>query len=215
MTILSRAKDSHGVKKKLGNSLLKLTIILSLASWLMLPVVTLAAPVHATPGDPTAAPTSVNDFFPGSVPTDDPVDKVITKVGTNNTVNLTPGTAATPATTGTNPTASTPPIGSGSRLSLKKLLGDDNFDFSKLTLADAGKALLTIIDWAIALSGGVALIYIIWGGVEYLTAGGNEEHTKKAKTTITWAVVGLILVITSYAIIKYFSRTLGADIPIQ
>ena len=100
-------------------------------------------------------------------------------------------------------------------ITLKRLFGDDNFDFSKLTLADAGKALLTAIDWGIALSGALALIYIIWGGLQYMTAAGNEEQTKKAKTTITWAFIGLVLIIASYALVKYFTDTFGTGVPIQ
>ena len=166
--------------EKLRKSSLILTIILSLASVLILPAITLADPG----GGGAAESPALN------IP-------------------------ASPMVVAPTPTTTPPPTGSGDRLSLKKLLGDPNYDFSKLTLADAGKALLTVIDWAIALSGAVALIYIIWGGVQYVTAGGNEEQTKKGKTTITWAIIGLILIIGAYAIVKYFSNTFGTDIPIQ
>ncbi|MEK7460771.1 MAG: hypothetical protein AAB647_00980 [Patescibacteria group bacterium] len=167
--------------EKLRKSSLILTIILSLASVLILPAIVLA-----DPGGGGAAESPALNIPPPA-----------------------------PTPTASTPTVATPPTGSGDRLSLKKLLGDPNYDFSKLTLADAGKALLTVIDWAIALSGAVALIYIIWGGVQYVTAGGNEEQTKKGKTTITWAIIGLILIIGAYAIVKYFSNTFGTDIPIQ
>lgn len=98
-------------------------------------------------------------------------------------------------------------------ITLKQLLGVD--DLSQLTLAHVGQALLRAIDWAIALSGAVALIYLIWGGLQYLTAAGNEQQATKAKTTLTWAIVGLLLIISSYALVKYFATTIGTNVPIR
>lgn len=180
--------DSPGVRKKLLNSLLKLTIILSLIGWLMLPATLFAAPG----GGGAAESPGLN--IPPSPPS---------------------GTGAQSSPTNSASPTSSSPTGSGDRLSLKQLFGDANFDFSKVTLADIGRAALTLIDWGIALSGGVALIYLIWGGIQYLTAGPNEEQTKKAKATLTWAVIGLILIISSYALVKYFSERLATGQLIQ
>ena len=52
-----------------------------------------------------------------------------------------------------------------------------------------------IITLASDLAGGIAIIFFIWGGFQYFTAFGNEEKANKAKTTITWAIVGLVFII--------------------
>ena len=52
-----------------------------------------------------------------------------------------------------------------------------------------------IISLALLLAGGIAAIFIIWGGYGYLTAYGNDEKAASAKKTITWALIGLFVVI--------------------
>jgi len=48
----------------------------------------------------------------------------------------------------------------------------------------------------------LALIALIIGGGRMVIDFGNEEQVKKAKTTILWAVIGLAVVILSYAILN-------------
>ena len=60
-----------------------------------------------------------------------------------------------------------------------------------------------IIKAALSLIGVVFLILIVYGGYLWMTASGNEERLKKAKTIITNATVGLIIVLMAYAI-TYF-----------
>ena len=184
-------------------------------------VITLSLPgsAQAVPSLDSVPASSVDDLINVSSPSasPNPLNTIINNVGgVSDIINLNPDASGSPAAGG-SPAAPGGPAGSasGGGLTLKKLLGDANFDFSKLTLADAGRALLTLIDWAIAMAGSVALIYSIWGGIQYITAGGKEEQTTKAKTTLTWAVVGLILIITSYALVKYFATTLGTGVSIQ
>ncbi len=57
------------------------------------------------------------------------------------------------------------------------------------------------IKYLIGLAGALAVIAIMIGGYQYLTAYGDQEQHKKATKTITWAVLGLILAITAYGIV--------------
>ncbi len=47
----------------------------------------------------------------------------------------------------------------------------------------------------------VAVLMLIWGGVQYLTAAGDEAAVEGAKHTITYAIIGLIVVGLAYAIV--------------
>lgn len=47
----------------------------------------------------------------------------------------------------------------------------------------------------------IAVIIIIAAGIFYITAGGNEEKTKKAKQMITGAVIGLVIVLISWGVV--------------
>lgn len=62
----------------------------------------------------------------------------------------------------------------------------------------------------LALVGVTSVIFIIVGGFQMHVALGNEEAIKKAKTTITWAVVGLVFAILSVSIVNIVSNLFNA-----
>lgn len=61
--------------------------------------------------------------------------------------------------------------------------------------------ILIIVKYGIYVAGLIALAFLVIGGYQYITAGGNEESSKKAVKTITSAVLGLILVFAAYGVI--------------
>ncbi len=65
-----------------------------------------------------------------------------------------------------------------------------------------------IINIALSLLGIIFVLLAIYGGVIFMTARGNEEQTKKAKSVIIQSIIGLIIIISAYAIsyfvFKYF-----------
>lgn len=63
------------------------------------------------------------------------------------------------------------------------------------SLGNVTDLLHNVISLALLLAGGIAAIYIIIGGISYLTAYGNEEKASNAKKTITWALIGLLLIV--------------------
>ncbi|MEX1111981.1 MAG: hypothetical protein WEC84_00815 [Candidatus Andersenbacteria bacterium] len=70
--------------------------------------------------------------------------------------------------------------------------------------------LTNIIQWLLGLVGLLALFALVAGGVKLIVSFGKEESVKSAKQIITWAVIGLIVVIASYALIAIVSGFLGA-----
>lgn len=48
-----------------------------------------------------------------------------------------------------------------------------------------------------------AVITFIYAGITYLTAGGEAEKAEKAKKMITGSVIGIIIIVASYAIIQW------------
>jgi hypothetical protein len=54
--------------------------------------------------------------------------------------------------------------------------------------------------------GVIAMCYMIYGGYLWLTARGNEEQIKKARQVIITATIGMIIVMSAYAIASYFGR---------
>jgi hypothetical protein len=66
-----------------------------------------------------------------------------------------------------------------------------------------GSSVSNIIKIAIGVLGLVAVVVIIVGGVSYMTAAGDPSKLKKAKDTILYAVIGLIIAALSFAITDF------------
>jgi len=49
----------------------------------------------------------------------------------------------------------------------------------------------------------IVMIMIIYAGFLVLTGGGDEEKNDKAKKTITYAIIGILLLIFSFVIYKF------------
>lgn len=60
-----------------------------------------------------------------------------------------------------------------------------------------------MINAVLSIVGAVALAMLIYGGVLIMISGGEQERYDSGKKTITYAVVGLIVVILSYSIMKF------------
>ena len=58
----------------------------------------------------------------------------------------------------------------------------------------------TVINTLLSFLGVIFLILMIYGGFLWMTARGNEEQVTKSKNLIIAAVIGLIIVLASYAI---------------
>ncbi|MCU0679703.1 MAG: pilin [Planctomycetes bacterium] len=65
-----------------------------------------------------------------------------------------------------------------------------------------------IIGYALSFVGVIFLVLMIYGGILWMTAQGNEEQTKKAKTLIVDAVIGLVIVMSAYAITAFVGQAL-------
>ncbi|NQV00462.1 MAG: hypothetical protein HQ538_07015 [Parcubacteria group bacterium] len=61
----------------------------------------------------------------------------------------------------------------------------------------------------VAIVGLVAVAAMIYAGILYFTSGGNEEQAGKAKKTMTYAIIGLVVVLLSYVIINTLINTIG------
>lgn len=54
----------------------------------------------------------------------------------------------------------------------------------------------------LTLAGGIAVLFVIVGGYQYVTSAGNEEQAEKGKKTVINAIIGIIVVVLSYVIIN-------------
>ncbi|MBR2803081.1 TrbC/VirB2 family protein [Candidatus Saccharibacteria bacterium] len=59
------------------------------------------------------------------------------------------------------------------------------------------------VDILSVVIGIVAVIGIVIVGIQYLTAGGNEEQTRKAKRRLFEIVIGIVAYVLMYALLKW------------
>ncbi len=70
-------------------------------------------------------------------------------------------------------------------------------------------AVLNIVNGLLVVAGIAASIYLVIGGVRYITSQGEEGETEKAKNTILFALVGLIVIGISAALVNFIINTVA------
>lgn len=63
--------------------------------------------------------------------------------------------------------------------------------------------IVNIINFALSILGLLTLVMFIYGGFVVLTAHGNADQFKKGVHSLVYAVVGLLIVLTSYSVLEY------------
>ncbi len=72
--------------------------------------------------------------------------------------------------------------------------------------------ILRVVNYGLGFLGVIAVIMIIYAGVLYTTAAGNDDNIGKAKNIIMYAVVGILIVLLSFVIVQ---ATLGAGTGVE
>lgn len=67
-----------------------------------------------------------------------------------------------------------------------------------------------IISGVMSLVGALLLVYLLYGGFIYMTAGGDETKVKNAVSIIKNAVIGIVIIALSYAIATFVVGQLGS-----
>jgi hypothetical protein len=57
----------------------------------------------------------------------------------------------------------------------------------------------TVLTMVLSLLGAIFLILMLYGGVSWMTANGNDQRVDRAQTIIVDAIIGLFLVVLAYA----------------
>lgn len=68
---------------------------------------------------------------------------------------------------------------------------------------DPQKVVATIINAGLGLLGTLLVIYMVYGGMMWMTSNGESSKVDKAKSILRQAIVGIIIVISAYAISSF------------
>jgi hypothetical protein len=66
-----------------------------------------------------------------------------------------------------------------------------------------------LIKAVLIFSGIIALVFIIWAGFNMTTSGGDAKKVEGAKGIMTYAVIGLVVVLLSFSIIFFIGYATG------
>lgn len=67
-----------------------------------------------------------------------------------------------------------------------------------------------LVATALGIMGSLALLVFIVGGFIWMTAGGSAEKVKKGTQSMMWASIGIVVIFSSYAIIRLVLGGIGA-----
>lgn len=71
------------------------------------------------------------------------------------------------------------------------------------------EVITTISNTILLLVGVVAVLFLILGGFQYVTSGGNPEQVNKAKNTILYAIIGIVAALIAYVAVTFVLENLA------
>lgn len=88
---------------------------------------------------------------------------------------------------------------------------EDGYDPTLTENKSAREFIQTIVNYALSFLGLIAVVIVIYGGVLYVLSRGDEEMTGKGKKAISYAAIGIIIILGSYALVNTLLRAGGGD----
>jgi hypothetical protein len=79
-------------------------------------------------------------------------------------------------------------------------------------IEDLGKFISNAAGLALIIAAILVFIFLIWGGIQWITSGGDKGKTEEARNRITAALVGLAIVAAAWAVVQLISTFFGIDI---
>ncbi|OGL59753.1 hypothetical protein A3E96_02640 [Candidatus Uhrbacteria bacterium RIFCSPHIGHO2_12_FULL_46_13] len=80
------------------------------------------------------------------------------------------------------------------------------------TGTDVKGAIINIIKFLLTFLGLIAVIIVLYGGFQWMTAAGNEEKITSARSTLTAGLIGLVIILAAYAITSFIIQTVVSEV---
>jgi hypothetical protein len=79
-------------------------------------------------------------------------------------------------------------------------------------ITDISTFIGAILQLMFIIAGILVFVFLVWGGVQWITSGGDKAQTQAARDRITAALVGLAIVALAYAITRLLELFFGFTI---
>ncbi len=83
---------------------------------------------------------------------------------------------------------------------------------SNVKITDVGQLISAAVGTILILAALLAFVWLIMGGLQWITSGGDKAAMEAARNKITHAIVGLIIVGAAWAIMMLVQNFLGVSI---
>jgi hypothetical protein len=70
-------------------------------------------------------------------------------------------------------------------------------------LSGSGSILMSVVNLLIGVVGIISVIMVIIGAIQLTLSSGNSDQVKKAKDTILFAIIGVVIALLAFAIVNY------------
>ena len=91
-------------------------------------------------------------------------------------------------------------------------------DLVKVTLGEISSladAMALAINVVLGIGIALTVVFLILGGIQYITSKGDQKATQEARTSLTNAVIGFIVVIGAFTIKNILSNLIGAPTSVE
>ncbi len=85
------------------------------------------------------------------------------------------------------------------------------YETGDYSLNDIMTMVISISGWILGIVGSLALLMFVYGGFMFLISAGSSDKIGQAKKILVAAVIGLVIVFSSYMIIRFVSQAIGVD----
>lgn len=83
--------------------------------------------------------------------------------------------------------------------------------FTGTTLTGTNGFVPALLDWVLVVAGIIAVFYLIYGGILYITAGGDAEKATKGRTAVINAIIGIAVILLALAIVQWVNTLISTD----
>ena len=85
-------------------------------------------------------------------------------------------------------------------------------DMKNKSIAGEGGLISILINFLLWAVGILSVAMIIFSGFRYITSAGDAAKTKSAQTALTYSIVGLIVAVLAWVIVKMILRQFGIEV---
>jgi hypothetical protein len=95
-------------------------------------------------------------------------------------------------------------LGLAEKVSAQWKVPPDIFNLPK----DINAGIINLTNWFLGIAGLLSVLFLIWGGINYIFSSGDTQKSEKSKLIIYYAMIGLFVAGLGYSLIKVITTVI-------